>query len=117
MIAILIRLLLMSIVANKLLGSLSSFKIRADLLSPVSSMPLISEGDREKKATSELLTSAEPMINATRSKPSTSKVELKATKGKKAKNERKYGLSGSGSKLTGDCCLLKTIFYAESCAL
>ena len=71
----------------------------------------MSDGVREKKATSELLTSAEPIINTTSSKPRTNKVELKATKGKKAKNERKYGLSGSESKLTNDYCLLKTIFH------
>lgn len=79
-------------------------------------MPFISEGVNEKKATSELLTSAETTIRTTKSSPSNSKVELKTTKGKKAKRDRKYGLSGSGSKLTNDCCLLKTKIYSESCA-
>ena len=97
-IAILIKLLAIKIVANRFLGLFRSFKTR--LLETSSSLLKLSKsfGDKEKKATSEPETKAEPI---------SSKIKLRHAKpmaqGLSCKKKKlliyKYRLEGSGSKI------------------
>lgn len=81
--AILIRLLLMSMVANKLFGSLSNLRILLFDLLVSSSIPFMSAGESEKQATSELLIRAELIISKINNSPNTMRVVFTAIKGKK----------------------------------